>query len=164
MGHLGVQIATEKGLKVIAIDTGEKKRGLCLKLGATAFLDFLSDDVEAGVKKLTNGYGAHAVICTAGPAAYTQAFKLLRHCGTLVCVGLVTENLSVSPFEMLNKAWKIIGSSVGTPKHLDELLEMAVQGKVRPIVEVRPIGELDEVMKSLAAYKVEGRIVVTIPL
>lgn len=163
LGHLGVQIAKEKGLKVIAIDTGEQKKNLCLRLGATAYLDFKSDNVEAEVQKLTDGYGAHAVICTAGPNAYAQAIRMLRNCGTLVCVGLVTENLPVSPFEMLNRALRIVGSSVGTPKHLEELWELAVKGKVKPIVEVREFEELDEVLKRLAAYQVEGRIVVHVP-
>jgi len=57
------------GLKLIAIDTG----------------------------KLTKGYGAYTVICTAGLGAYAQAIRLLRNCGTLVCVGLVTEKLPVCP-------------------------------------------------------------------
>ncbi|KAL6715601.1 hypothetical protein ACLMJK_006562 [Lecanora helva] len=163
LGHLGVQIAREKGLKVIAIDTGQKKKELCMRLGATAFLDFKHDNVENGVKKLTRGYGAHGVICTAGLATYAQAPRLVRNCGTIVCVGLVTDNLPVSPFELLNRGLKIVGSAVGTPKHLDELLGLAVQGTVKPLVEVRELGELDEVMKSLASYQVEGRIVVRIP-
>ena len=163
LGHLGVQIAKEKGLKAIAIDTGEEKRDLCLKLGATAFLDFKIDDVGAEVKRLTNGYGAHAVICTAGPSAYAQSLPMLRNCGTLVCVGLVTEPLPVSPFQMLNRALRIIGSSVGTPKHMEELLNLSVNGSIEPRVEVKELDELDEVMKDLATYRIQGRIVVRIP-
>lgn len=41
---------------------------------------------------------------------------------------------------------------------------MAVKGKVRPIVEVKEFGDLDEVMKTLAKYEVRGMIVVNIPL
>lgn len=73
-----------------------EKRALCLRLGATAFLDFNSDDVQASVGALTNGYGAHAVVCIAGMAAYKQAMRLVRDTSTLVCVGLVTENLPIS--------------------------------------------------------------------
>lgn len=117
LGHLGVQIAREMGYKVIAVDTGERKRELCLKPGATAFLDFKTDDVEAKVKELTNGYGAHAVVCLRA-STYAQVLKLLRNCGTLVCVGLVTENLPISPFEILARSLRIVGSTVGTPEYL----------------------------------------------
>ncbi|CAD6590047.1 MAG: hypothetical protein ASARMPREDX12_004165 [Alectoria sarmentosa] len=159
----GVQIAREKGIKVIAIDTGPKKRALCIRLGATAFLDFKTDDIEASVKYLTNGYGAHAVVCPSVMAAYQQAMRLVRNTGTVVCVGLVSEDLPISPFEMLVRGLRIVGSSVGTPRHMDELLPLAVEGKVLPLVEVVEFDELDRTLHWLAKYEVEGRIVVKIP-
>jgi propanol-preferring alcohol dehydrogenase len=45
-GCRGVQIAAKRGYKVVAIDTGETKREMCLKLGATVFLDFKTDQVS----------------------------------------------------------------------------------------------------------------------
>lgn len=164
LGHLGVQIAREMGYKVIAVDTGERKRELCLQLGAAAFLDFKTDDVEMKVKELTNGYGAHAVVCLGGAAAYKQAWGCLRNCGTLVCVGLVPDKgVMPSPFELLQHGWRVVGSSVGTGKHLDALLRMAEEGKVRASVEVREFEELDDVLERLGRYEVEGRVVVRIP-
>jgi len=163
LGHLGVQIAREMGLRVCAVDTRETKRKLCLELGATAFFDYKNDDVEAEVKRLTNGYGAHAVVCLGGAPAYTMALNCLRNCGTLVCVGLVRENLPISPFEMLKRGLRIVGSSVGTPKHLEGLWEMVVKGKVRLIVEIREFEELGDVLRRLERYEVEGRVVVRIP-
>jgi len=74
--------------------------------------------------------------------------KCLRRCGTLVCVDFVREMPPVSPFEMLNWGIKVVGSSVGTLEHLEGLWEMAVETKVRPIVEVREF---------------EGLVVVRIP-
>ena len=86
--------------------SGEKKKDLCLSLGATSFLDYKVDDVEAGVKSLTSGYGAHAVICTANnEAAYTQSMRLLRSLGVLVCVGIPSApfRLPATPFDMIVK-------------------------------------------------------------
>lgn len=126
---MGVQIAREMGYKVIAVDTGERKRELCLKSSATAFLDFKTDDVEAKVKELTNGYGAHAVVCLGGASTYAQGLKLLRPCGTLVCVGLVTENLPISPFEILARSLRIVGSTVGTSEHLGDCWRWLLLGR-----------------------------------
>jgi len=81
----------------------------------------------------------------------------------LVCVGLVREMPPVSPFEMLNWAIKVVGSSVGTLEHLEGLWEMAVETKVRPIIEVREFEGLDEVLRRLVEYRVKGRVVVRIP-
>ena len=124
----GVQIAAKKGLKVIAVDrygqsatahstltsfSGEKKKQLCLSLGAASFLDYKVDDIEAEVKRLTSGLGAHAVICTANSEpAYTQSMRLLRSLGVLVCVGIpsVPFRLPATPFDMIVKGRHMVKS------------------------------------------------------
>lgn len=89
LGHIGVQIASNKGYKVIAIDTGADKEKLCKEMGATAFVDYANNDVVKTVKALTDGEGAHAVICVAGSErAYEQAPNLVRSLGVVVCVGI----------------------------------------------------------------------------
>lgn len=85
---------------------GEKKRKLCLDLGAAEFLDFTEVDIVEAVKASTSGLGAHAVICTAnGEKAYEQSTQMLRRLGTLVCVGIpnVPFKLPVTPFDMIVK-------------------------------------------------------------
>lgn len=167
LGHLGVQVAKAKGYKVIAIDSGDAKRKLCTdEFGADAFLDFKTDDIEAEVMKLTDGLGAHAVVVGVGStAAYELAFKLLRRLGTLVCVGIPRTDfqLPVSPFEMIVRSLRVVGSSCGTRESMDELLELAKQGKVRAKVEVRELDEINDVIKGLAAFQIGGRVVLKIP-
>ncbi|KAH6667417.1 putative zinc-binding dehydrogenase family oxidoreductase [Halenospora varia] len=164
LGHLGVQIAHIFGLKVIAVDTGEDKRKLCVDLGATCFLDFKASDVVASVKEMTNGYGVHGAVCLASSkAGYTQALSLLRNLGTLVCIGLATEALPITPFEMVIRGINILGSSVGTEQEMDELLKMAAEGKVKALVEVFDFNRLDEVLQKLETNEISGRAVVMLP-
>ena len=163
LGHLGVQIAKKKGYRVIAIDTGAEKRELCIALGATEILDYKTDDIEASVKSLTSGYGAHALICTAGSfGAYQQGLSLLRNLGTLVCVGLVDKNLPISPLEVVIRGLRLIGSSVGTAAEMQELLTMALAGDVAATVEVFDFEAVDEVMQRLAKSQIAGRVVLRI--
>ncbi|KAJ0417131.1 hypothetical protein BJY00DRAFT_290329 [Aspergillus carlsbadensis] len=166
LGHMGVQIAVKKGLKVIAIDTGDKKRELCLSLGATTFLDYKTDDVESAVKKLTSGLGAHAVICTAnGEAAYEQSMRLLRRLGVLVCVGIpnVPFRLPATPFDMIVKGLTIVGNSAGTAQEMDELMEMALAGDVKAHIECFEFGQIDDVIQRLGRSEIDGRAVMRIP-
>ncbi|GLA00194.1 hypothetical protein AnigIFM60653_008252 [Aspergillus niger] len=166
LGHMGVQIAAKKGLKVIAIDSGEKKKQLCLSLGANTFLDYKTDDVEREVKALTSGLGAHAVICTANnEPAYTQSMKMLRSLGVLVCVGIpsVPFRLPATPFEMIVKGLTIVGNSAGTAKEMEELMEMAVRGDVTAHIECFEFDCIDDVLQRLGRSEVEGRAVVRIP-
>ncbi|KAL4931317.1 zinc-dependent alcohol dehydrogenase [Aspergillus undulatus] len=166
LGHMGVQIAVKKGLKVIAIDSGEKKRRLCLTLGATAFLDYKTDDVESAVKNLTSGLGAHAVICTAnGEAAYEQSMRLLRRLGVLVCVGIpnVPFRLPATPFDMIVEGLTVVGNSAGTAQEMDELMEMAVAGDVKAHIECFEFEQIDDVIQRLGRSEIEGRAVMRIP-
>ncbi|ETN41076.1 uncharacterized protein HMPREF1541_03011 [Cyphellophora europaea CBS 101466] len=166
LGHLGVQIAAKKGYRVIAVDSGESKKKMAMELGATAFLDFKTDNVEEEVKRLTNGYGAHGVVVGAGStAAYTEGFKLLRRLGTLVCVGLPRTDfdLPISPFWMVVRCLRVVGSSCGTRQDMDELLKMAVAGDVVPHVQVFELEDINTIVDKLAKFQIGGRIVLRIP-
>ena len=163
LGHLGVQIARKMALRVIAVGSGEKKRTLCTKLGAELFLDYRVDDVERVVKDLTNGYGAHAVICATGnDAAYAQALQLVRIMGTVVCVGLSQSTLTVSPLQVAIRGLKIVGSTVGTEEDMDELLRMAVAGDVVPEVEVFELERLHDVVQRIADGTIVGKAVMNL--
>lgn len=115
LGHIGVQIAAKtKGYKVIAIDSGAEKEKLCKEMGATAFIDFAKEDVVKSVKALTDGEGAHAVICVVGSEkAYEQAPSLVRNNGVIVCVGLPPSSFMfpMSPIHIANKGMLILPHS-----------------------------------------------------
>lgn len=163
LGHLGVQIAKVMGFRVIAIGSGEEKRRLCMELGAEAFLDYKTEDVERVVKNLTNGYGAHAVVCATGSdAAYAQALQLVRIMGTVVCVGLTLSQLTVSPFQVAIRGLKIVGSTVGTEEEMDELLQMVVAGHVVPKTEVFELERLHEVVQKIADGSIAGKAVMNL--
>ena len=68
LGSLAQQYAKAMGLRVIAIDTGDEKKKMCLEqLGAEAFVDFAtSKNVVKDVQAQTeDGLGPHAVILVA---------------------------------------------------------------------------------------------------
>ncbi|EAW13963.1 zinc-dependent alcohol dehydrogenase [Aspergillus clavatus NRRL 1] len=166
LGHMGIQIAVKKGLKVIAIDSGEKKKHLCLSLGATAFFDYKVDDIEREVKNLTSGLGAHAVICTANSeTAYRQSMQLLRSLGVLVCVGIPNTpfRLPATPFDMILKGLTIVGNSAGTAKEMEELMEMAVAGDIKAHIECFEFDCFNDVLRLLENAEIDGRAVMKIP-
>ncbi|KAB5578624.1 hypothetical protein GE09DRAFT_1214783 [Coniochaeta sp. 2T2.1] len=166
LGHIGVQVAVRRGLKVIAIDSEDKRQFCCEKLGATAFFDFRDADLEAKLKALTGGLGAHAAICTSGSeAGYTQAVPLLRPGGTLVCVGLPSGGYTIPlrPADMVNRGLHVIGSAVGNETELQELLRLAAEGAVVPEIKVMPLSEFGEAMEVVKESKIAGKIVIKMP-
>ncbi|KAF9649264.1 mannitol-1-phosphate dehydrogenase [Thelephora ganbajun] len=112
LGHLAVQYAVARGLRVIAVD----KKNLVFSLGAEAWIDFKeTQDLVADIKRITGGLGAHsAVVTTAAPSGYAQAIDYLRPGGTLMAVGLPgAAKLEGSIFFTVLKSISIIGSYVG---------------------------------------------------
>merc|ERR1712130_233713 len=84
-------ITVYMGLRVIAIDTGDEKKKMCLEqLGASAFVDFAtSKNVVKEVQEATqDGLGPHAVILVAvTEKPFQQAAEYVRPRGTVVCIG-----------------------------------------------------------------------------
>jgi alcohol dehydrogenase, propanol-preferring len=166
LGHLGVRLAVLKGLRVLALDRGDKKKSLCESLGAEHFIDFeKTPDVLAEVQRLTDGLGVHALICAAGsPGVYDSAIAMLRPCGKLICVGIppLSYRMALNPFEMIVKGLRVIGSSVGTAQDMAELLDLAAKGEIHASVEGQySLDELTDVMEKLKTGKIVGRALIT---
>jgi len=167
LGHIGVQIATIKGYKVIAVDTGAEKEKLTKEMGAVAFIDYAKQDVVKAVKDLTDGEGAHGLICVAGSErAYEQAHELVRNNGVFVCVGLPPDSFMfpMSPIHIANRGLVIKGSSTGTSAQMDELLQLALEGKITPKIDVYDFSESPKIIQELMKYEVTGRKVVRAPV
>lgn len=166
LGHIGVQFASIKGYKVIAIDSGAEKEKLCKEMGAVAFIDYAKENVLEGVRALTDGEGAHGLICVAGSErAYEQAPELVRNNGVFVCVGLPPDSFMfpMSPIHIANRGLVIKGSSTGTSAQMDELLQLALEGKITPKIEVYDFAESPKIIQELQRYEVTGRKVVRAP-
>jgi propanol-preferring alcohol dehydrogenase len=166
LGHLGVQIARSLGYRVIAIDSGDKAT-VCMSLGAEHFFDFRkSASLVEDVRSVTGGLGAHAVVCITGAvSSYDESLPMLRNCGKLICVGIPPSSyrLQVNPFEMLVRGLAIIGSTVGDKSQMPGLMELVLQGKVKPELQLFDFDELQAVMDKLAAGQIIGRAVLRMP-
>ncbi|KAF9017313.1 NAD(P)-binding protein [Hymenopellis radicata] len=154
--------ARARGLRVIAIDTGDHKAKLCKELGAEAWIDFkTSKDIVADVKKATGGPGAHsAVVTAASSGGYTQALDYLRPGATLMAVGLPgTATLNASIFFTVFKSISICGSYVGNRQDAREALELAARGQVKVHFVTKDLKELKATYDGLTAGTVAGRVV-----
>ncbi|KAF5024379.1 hypothetical protein F66182_3566 [Fusarium sp. NRRL 66182] len=166
LGHLGVQIASRlKGLRVIAIDTGEAKRKLSLDSGARHFIDFATENVQDKVKELT-GEGASAVLVVTGSQdGFSQAPSLVRNMGIIVTIGLPRNDFTIPLSASLCSARSltVTGVAVGTEDQMAELVQHALEGTIVPDVRVVGLDEVENVVKDLQRHQVTGRVVVRIP-
>ncbi|KAJ7183000.1 chaperonin 10-like protein [Mycena crocata] len=163
LGHLGIQYAVAMGLRVIAIDSGDVKRDLCMKLGAEKWIDFkTSTNLVRDVKEAAGGEGPHsAVVAASNLGPLDQAVMYLRPKGTLVAVGIPSgmPMLTVPVGVLITKCLNILGSCNGTRQDAVEALDIAARGKIACVHEVKPLSEINAVIADMAAQNVAGRVV-----
>ncbi|KAK0475272.1 chaperonin 10-like protein [Armillaria novae-zelandiae] len=162
LGHLAVQYARARGLRVIAIDSGAEKKKLCESLGAEVWIDFKeSKNIVEDVKAATGGFGAHSAVVTAAHSSgYTQAIDYLRPGATLMAVGLPGDaTLNASIFFTVFKSISILGSYVGNRQDAREALDIAARGQVTVHFVSKDLKELQNVYDGMSAGKVAGRVV-----
>jgi propanol-preferring alcohol dehydrogenase len=183
LGSLAQQYARAMGLRVIAVDSGDEKKKMCLeKLGAESFVDFATSknvvkDVQAATE---DGLGPHAVILVAvNEKPFQQAAEVclpppvfflikpltlkqyVRPRGTVVCIGLPAGAYLRAPvFESVIKMVTIKGSYVGNRRDTAEALEFYRRGVISAPFKVVGLSELQMVYDLMHKGAIAGRYVV----
>ena len=161
LGHVAVQYAKAMGLHVVAIDIGAEKLELARYLGADLTVD--ASDPQACECVIRQTGGVHGALVTAvSLSAFSQALRMLRRKGTVSLVGLPPGEFPVSIFDLVLNRLTVRGSIVGTRKDLQEAIDFAAEGKVRPTITRAPLADINRVLTDLTEGRVTGRVVLDI--
>ena len=157
LGHLALQIARHRGLRVAAVDVSEEK----LEQARAGGAEMTARAEEAGRKLQKEFGGVHAaIVLTASPAAIQQAFRSLRRNGTLVLVGLATSGYELPLVDTVLKGVTVRGSFLGSRQDLTAVFELASAGAIRAQVETHELAETPAVLESLRRGGIAGRAVI----
>lgn len=158
LGHVAVQYAKAMGLHVAAVDIANEKLDLARSLGAELTVNAAEMDPATIIQKQVGG--AHGVLVTAvSPKIFRQSLDMLRRGGTCSLVGIPPGDFPMPIFDVVLKRLTVRGSIVGTRKDLQECLQFAAEGKVKPTVEIQPLDAINEVFDRLKRGDVNGRVV-----
>ena len=161
LGHVAVQYATAMGLHVAAVDVSDEKLDLVKSLGAELTVNAAEKDPATIIQNQVGG--AHGVLVTAvSPKIFRQSIDMLRRGGTCTLVGLPPGDFPTPIFDVVLKRLTIRGSIVGTRKDLQESLQFAAEGKVKPTIETQPLDAINEVFARLKGGQVNGRVVLNL--
>ncbi|CAM9452463.1 unnamed protein product [Sphacelaria rigidula] len=157
LGHLAVQYAAKFGYTVVAISRGTTKKAYAMELGATHYIDSTAENVAQALMALG---GAKVVLCTANNAkSMSDCIDGLSRHGRLVALGVSTDNIPVSPLQLIAKARAVVGHLTGSGRDSQDALEFAHKHGIKPTKVI-----FDGIEKAPDAYaamrKGEFRVVI----
>jgi propanol-preferring alcohol dehydrogenase len=161
LGHLAIQLAKQAGLQVAVIDVAADKLEMARQLGADLLINGATEDprkVLAG--HVPDGGVAGAITLTGSLAAIEQAFPCLRPNGILVLVGLCTKRYDLQVLRMVMQGLRISGILVGTPRDLQEIVDLAATGTPHVHAEACGLEDVPAVMERMRQGNIAGRMVV----
>ena len=162
LGHLAIQFAKLRGLRVAAVDLAPEKLSLASELGAEITVNAREEDPSGVLRKKLRGPPA-AISFAASASAAAQAFASLRRNGTLILVGLAAEKFELPLVDVVLKQIRIHGSFLGRREELGEVFAIARRGDLRMEVRTCLLEDLPQAMDDMHAGKLTGRTVVTFP-
>ncbi len=147
-----------KGAVVVEIDA--QKRAAALEAGAMAVIDPKAADVDQQIRAAIGG-PIHFVLDLVGSGdTAALGFRLLDRGGKLVIVGLFGGAMSLSIPLVTMRVVSILGSYIGSPTELRELVTL-VQSTTMPSIPLdrRPLKEANAALADLRGGRVMGRVV-----
>lgn len=153
LGHLAVQYAKAAGFQTVAVSHSPDKDRFIRELGA--------DEIVRDGAGLADAGGADIVLGTSNSMdAMADSIRGLRPDGRFVLMGAEAKQLAISPFDLIMKRIKIIGSQQNGREYLHEALAVAASGKVRVMTETYHLDEIGKAYERVEKGQVRFRAVV----
>ncbi len=161
VGLSGIRMAAALGLPApIVAEVDRSKWDLARAAGAADVIDPRADGAARALAKATGGGVLAAIDFVGAGETFAFGFGALRKGGTLVAVGLFGGATSIAPAMVAIKAARIVGSYVGSPAEMRELMTLARTAALPGLpLSTVPLHEASAVLDALRAGRVAGRAV-----
>jgi uncharacterized zinc-type alcohol dehydrogenase-like protein len=138
LGHMGVKFGVAFGAEVTVLSTSPSKEADARKLGAHKFV-VTSDKAQV---KAVKGYFDVILDTVSAPHDINLYLSLLRTNGSLVTVGVPTENYSVHPFSIIGGRKSLAGSGIGGIPETQEMLDFCAEHGIVSEIELIDIKDI----------------------
>lgn len=164
VGMAAVQIAKLLGATVIATSGTAAKLETARSQGADILFNHAEQDVVAEVRRVTGKEGAHVVVDSVGEKTWATSLRCLRKHGRLVTCGATTgPTVTLDLRKLFWFQWDILGSTMGSRREYAEIVEIARQGQLWPVVDtIVPLAESIDAFRRLARGDQTGKLVIEV--
>jgi len=162
VGHATVQIADYLGAEVYATASSEEKLGYAAEVGADHCINYEAEDFADSVREQTGRRGVDVVVDHVGAATWQDSLRSLAKGGRVVTCGATTGG---RPATDINRIFwnqlEVIGSTMGTPGEVDDVLELVWAGEFEPRIRaVLPMSDTARAHEMLEEREGFGKVVV----
>lgn len=159
-----LQIALLQGAQAIVTSGSEEKLEFALARGAAAALNHRKVDVAREVRRLTSGRGADVIVDSVGQETWEASLRTLRRGGRLVICGATSgPAVSLDLRRLFWHQWSILGSTLGNRREYAEIVGLAAQGKLWPVIDsVVPLAQARGAFERLERSEQLGKLVIEV--
>jgi NADPH:quinone reductase-like Zn-dependent oxidoreductase len=163
LGSAGIQVAKYYGAKVIAAAGADDRVKAAVALGADHGVNYRTQDLEAEVKRITDGQGVNVVFENiSDPELFPKAFASLARLGRLITAGahgggtvpLDAKNLYLKQLTIYGTFGKVL------PADVELGLKAASEGRYRVLIDkVLPLAEAPAAHRLVDARTGTGKVI-----
>ena len=169
-GLAAIEIGKLMGARVIACASSDDKLAFAREHGADETLNYATEDLKDGLRRLTGGKGADVIYDPVGGAYAEAALRSIAWQGRFLVIGFAAGEIPKIPLNLaLLKGCDIVGVFWGAfterePKahqaNMAQLVRWAAEGKLSAHVhQVYPLERTAEALHALSARKVMGKVI-----
>jgi uncharacterized zinc-type alcohol dehydrogenase-like protein len=158
LGHMGVKIGAALGAEITVLSQSLSKKDDGIAFGAK---DYYATADKETFKKLAGTFDL--IICTVGTEIDWNAYlNLLKIDGALVLVGLPENPVPVHAFSLVMGRRSLAGSSIGSIKETQEMLDFCGKHNITPEIEIIDIQDVNKAYERVIKSDVRYRFVIDI--
>ncbi len=164
MAQAALQIAKLHGARTIVTSSSDSKLARAEELGADHLVNHCDVDVVKEVRRLTGKRGVDLVLDSVGEATWERSLRCLAPRGRLLtCGGTSGPIVSTDLRRLFWFQYDIMGSTMGSHSEYQEVVGLAAQGKLWPVVDrTFPLEEGARAFERLQDADHFGKVVIDI--
>jgi NADPH:quinone reductase-like Zn-dependent oxidoreductase len=159
-----LQLALMAGARVIVTSGSDPKIERAVAMGASAGINYRTEEVAERVLALTDGEGVDLVIDSSGEKSWSDSLRSLRRGGRLVTCGATTgSNPGADLQRIFIRQLEIYGSTGGSLDEFRQVVSLFTRGAIAPVIDRRyPLDEVGDAFDRLQRGDQYGKLVMTI--
>ncbi|ETL85866.1 hypothetical protein L917_14651 [Phytophthora nicotianae] len=156
LGHLAIQFIRALGATPVAFSRSASKEKEVRGLGAEEFYDLSNPEHQ---KKAAESVDMLLLTADAPGMPYNLYLGLIRKRGTLVQLSVPNGEAKFLPFFVVGRGIKWMGSFIGSLQDVKDMLKVASEKNVRPVIQKLPMSKVNEGLNMVRQGRARYRVV-----